>query len=75
MKEIYFNLDKIRGFIENNFSDKDEKNILVDRIINGYTYEKLAKKYWHLEGTVDFRDIVRKFNKKFLKGVKKNDIS
>lgn len=67
MKENYFSKEEIKDFIENNFSDKDEKNILVDRIINGYTYEKLAKKYWQLEGTVDFRDIVRKFNKKFLK--------
>ena len=67
MKENYFSKEEIKDFIENNFSDKDEKNILVDRIINGYTYEKLAKKYWHLEGTVDFRNIVRKFNKKFLK--------
>ena len=74
MKENYFSKEEIKDFIENNFSDKDEKNILVDRIINGYTYEKLAKKYWQLDGTADFRDIVRKFNKKFLKREKNNEL-
>lgn len=63
MKKEYTN-SQIKALIEEHVHSERDRSILINRFINGYTYQELASKYYLSESQI--KRIVKKADRIFL---------